>query len=442
MSISKTPIFNIKVVLNKTGIAADTLRAWERRYGLPKPQRTPGQHRLYSEYDIETIKWLMARQAEGLSISRAVELWNEYIASGTDPLASLPSSAFSSTLASTSAHSSLTSLRVEWIQACQEFDERSAEQILNQAFSLFPVEVVCIELIQKGLVEIGNLWYQNKLSVQQEHFASNLAMRRLYALLSAAPAPTRPQTLLTACPTGEWHTFPILLLTLLLRRRGWNVIYLGANVPIVEMRETLRTVRPALVILASQTLQSALTLRQMARAINSCGVKVAFGGRIFNHLPDLPQRIPGFFLANTVENALEMIEVLVNNSVLVPQEKAIEIEMQQLTEEYLSSRPQIEIRLYQLLNQQDTSPEYLDIAIRFLSETLAASLQLGSLEYLRLEFHWLVGLLVEHSIPLTHLVLFLEMYAAAVAEVMGNVGTPLVDFLKTEAAKSKAALTV
>src|SRR5215217_8710231 len=84
---STTPAFNLKVVLNETGLAADTLRAWERRYGLPTPNRTAGGHRLYSQRDIETIKWLMKRQAEGLSISRAVDMWNEQLASGTDPLA-------------------------------------------------------------------------------------------------------------------------------------------------------------------------------------------------------------------------------------------------------------------------------------------------------------------------------------------------------------------
>ena len=71
---SITPAFNLKVVLKETGLAADTLRAWERRYGLPAPNRTAGGHRLYSQRDIETIKWLMKRQEEGLSISRAVEI--------------------------------------------------------------------------------------------------------------------------------------------------------------------------------------------------------------------------------------------------------------------------------------------------------------------------------------------------------------------------------
>ena len=77
MSISSSPTYNLKVVIQETGIAADTLRAWERRYNLPTPKRSPGGHRLYSKRDIEIVKWLIARQNEGLSISRAVDLWNE-----------------------------------------------------------------------------------------------------------------------------------------------------------------------------------------------------------------------------------------------------------------------------------------------------------------------------------------------------------------------------
>ena len=125
--VSTTPAFNLKVVLKETGIAADTLRAWERRYGLPMPQRTAGGHRLYSQRDIETIKWLMTRQAEGLSISRAVDLWNEQIASGTDPLAGLalqPDHPSTQLLPSTSRPKQLsTSLRAQWVDACLNFNE-------------------------------------------------------------------------------------------------------------------------------------------------------------------------------------------------------------------------------------------------------------------------------------------------------------------------------
>src|SRR5689334_6657286 len=135
MSINKNPAFNLKAVLQETGIAADTLRAWERRYGLPLPQRSAGGHRLYSQHDIETIKWLMARQAEGLSISRAVDLWNEKIASGSDPLSSLQEYGTGRPFGM-----SLETTRKEWLAACLRFDTLAAEQILNQAFAAHSVE--------------------------------------------------------------------------------------------------------------------------------------------------------------------------------------------------------------------------------------------------------------------------------------------------------------
>ena len=53
---NKTPSFNLKAVVQETGVKPDTLRAWERRYGLPQPDRTPGRHRLYSQYDIDMLK--------------------------------------------------------------------------------------------------------------------------------------------------------------------------------------------------------------------------------------------------------------------------------------------------------------------------------------------------------------------------------------------------
>ena len=295
--VSTTPAYNLKVVLKETGLPADTLRAWERRYGLPAPQRTQGGHRLYSERDIHTIKWLMARQAEGLSISRAVDLWNENLASGQDPLAGLAPSAFASSLTTPAIYipqeTTLDAMRANWVAACLNFSETAAEQILNQAFSMFPVEAVCVEVLQKGMSEIGNKWYENQASVQQEHFASGLAMRRLDALLIASPAPSRPQTILVGCPANEWHTFTPLMLSLFLRRRGFNVIYLGANVPAERFEETVHTVRANLVILVSQTLVSAASLQHTALILTSKKISVGYGGRIFNLRPEIIKHISG-----------------------------------------------------------------------------------------------------------------------------------------------------
>ena len=81
-----TPYYNLKVIVRETGIKPDTLRAWERRYDLLAPARMAGGHRLYSQRDLETIRWLMARQEEGLSIGNAVQLWHDMEAAGRDPL--------------------------------------------------------------------------------------------------------------------------------------------------------------------------------------------------------------------------------------------------------------------------------------------------------------------------------------------------------------------
>ena len=193
-----SPAFNLKAVVNETGLKPDTLRAWERRYGLPNPERTAGRHRLYSQYDIDTLKWLVARQEEGLSISRAVKLWYQFKENGEDPLSHkaqtvAPDTAVPSLSAAPSGDN-LGALRAAWIDACESFDERQANGVLTEAFSLFPLDLVCFDLLQKGLAEIGQGWYEGRISVQQEHFASAMAMRRLDTdgRFDAPPYPSRP----------------------------------------------------------------------------------------------------------------------------------------------------------------------------------------------------------------------------------------------------------
>ena len=440
MTLSQTPTYNIKVVLNKTGIAADTLRAWERRYGLPTPQRTQGGHRLYSEYDIETIKWLMDRQNEGLSISRAVDMWNEQIASGSDPLAGAASTSLVSSLAvpPTAPDSTLSTLRAEWIKACTDFNEAVAEQILNQAFSLFPVEAVCTEVIQKGMSDIGGLWYENKLSVQQEHFASSLAMRRLDALLSAAPAPTRPETILVGCPAGEWHTFTPLLISLFLRRRGHKVIYLGANVPADRFVETVKDTKADLVLLVAQQLVSAATLQGAANALMNKNIPVAFGGRIFNLRPNLKDYIPGFFLGNEIGSAIGEIEKVLKSNNL-PKATKIASQMHTVAHQaYITKRTKIEATLKEMLQPLAISPDDVNVGIHFLGDHITAALQLGDMSHVSAEIDWLRMLLESHATHPEQLVNFMELYSKAVDKNINGQGKPIADWLKEQTQKLMA----
>jgi len=436
MFLSKNPAFNLKVVLQETNIAADTLRAWERRYGLPMPQRTAGGHRLYSQYDIETIKWLLARQAEGLSISRAVDLWNEHHASGVDPLAGFTPSSLS-TFQTTPAiyispDTNLDSLRAQWIAACLNFSELNSEQVLNQAFSIFPVEAVCTEVLQKGMAEIGSLWYENNASVQQEHFASGLAMRRLDALLSASPVPTRNQTILIGCPPNEWHTFTPLLLALLLRRRGLNVIYLGANVPAEQFSETVSTVRANLVILVAQTLISAAALQVTALILANQNTPVGFGGRIFNILPALLNQIPGDYLGGTVDASLEKVEKLIRTKTNTASYKAASTQYLAAHQAFVSKRTQIESTIKELVAPFGISPEGLNTGIQFLGDNITAALQLGDMEHVTDEIEWLKVLLQSHQRPPQEMTYFMETYSQAVDKHINGQGEPIKAWLREQ----------
>ncbi len=431
---NQEPTFNLKVAVQETGLKPDTLRAWEKRYGLPQPKRTAGGHRLYSQRDINTLKWLVARQQEGLSISRAVELWRKLAADGQDPLqVSRPlSSTLGEVVRPSPVDAPLLKLRQDWISACLAFDEPKAEQILSQAFALYPVEIVCLELLLKGLADIGQGWYEGAITVQQEHFASELAMRRLEALLAASPAPTRPGRILLGCPPEEEHTFGSLLLTLFLRRRGWVVLYLGANVPVARLQATITTVKPNLVILVAQQLSTAANLLEMGRMLQATRVPLAFGGLIFNRLPELRSRIPGYFLGERFEEAIPQVEQWLTSASPLP--PVVEIEpvaeaYQQALTHYREREGMIEAEVWQAMQQTDLPPACLADANRHLACNIAAALTLGELDLLNTEIAWGEELMRHYHLPADLLPCYLRVYYQAAKTHLNEQGRPLVEWL-------------
>ncbi|HET9905700.1 MAG TPA: B12-binding domain-containing protein [Anaerolineales bacterium] len=437
--VSTTPAFNLKVVLKETGLAADTLRAWERRYGLPVPQRTRGGHRLYSQRDIETIKWLMKRQTEGLSISRAVDMWNEQLAAGSDPLADLIDSLLASASPVLSQNrtpdTTLDLLRSQWVEACIEFNESKAEQTLNQAFSMFPVEVVCLDVLQRGLSEIGDLWQENQVSVQQEHFASGLAMRRLDALLISTPPPTRNQILLIGCPPGEWHVFTPLLFALFLRRRGFPLIYLGGNVPAPRFADTVKNVKADLVILIAQQLVTAATLQETVFLLAKQKISVAFGGRIFNVQPEITNSISGYFLGTELIAALDEIELILRSKATHRQQKTASQEYITAHQSFTSKRTQIELTLKETLEPNSISPEDVKTGIHFLGDNITAALQLGDMSYVSAEVDWLKNLLQAYETPSQQLIHFMKTYARSLDQAMDGQGKPIFEWFAAEIQK-------
>ncbi len=421
--ISHTPVYNLMVVLKETGLKADVLRAWERRYDLPHPQRTSGGHRLYSDYDIATVKWLKNRQVEGLSISRAAQLWKDVLAAGRDPLEDAGRAKVSPSPASAGG-TSIEILLQQWLEGCKAFDAARAEEALNQAFALYPAEKTCSTILQQGLKIIGEEWYLGKASVQQEHFASSLAVRRLETLISAAPQPTRLQTVLVGCPQGELHTFPALLLSLFLQRTGLKVVYLGADNPIEQMDAAITAIRPDLVVLSTQQLVTAASLCSMALTLRGRGTPLAYGGLIFNRLPALRERIPGNFLGESLEEAVDKIEHLIQSPVPLPPVHTEE-KYRALAQRFRRSRALIEQALNAILQREGVRIETIEEVNAFFGTELAAALDLGDPAFMEGELAWIEGLLASRHIPVEQLRAYLAAYSQCVRTVVGEDGAPI-----------------
>jgi len=438
--IDKTPVYNLKAVVQETGLKADTLRAWERRYGVPTPQRTDSGHRLYSQHDIETLKWLIERQDGGMSISRAIDLLHRFEEEGRDPFEEVaapgmqrdsdarPAAAKREPAALAEA-GTIQSLREAWVNACLSFDESRAEQLLSQSFALFPAEIVCIDLIQHGLHEIGAGWYAGRITVQQEHFASALAIRRMEALLASTPAPTRPGRILVGCPPEEEHTFVPLLLSLLLRRRGWDVIYLGANVPLRSLEATIASVRPNLVILTAQQLHTAAGLLEMAELLLQERVPVAFGGLVFTEVRDLHLSLPGYYLGNKLEGAIAEIEQVMTVLKPLPARRQISYEYREALEHYRMRQALIDADIWQCMSNRMPNRLLAKANLSF-GRSILAALTLGNMNYLDADLEWVEGMLVNHhQMPADALDEYLNAYYEACLRNLDSPGTVVSEWL-------------
>jgi DNA-binding transcriptional MerR regulator len=431
----EAPTFNVKAVAQETGLKADTLRAWERRYGLPQPDRSEGGHRLYSEHDIQILKWLVDRQDEGLSISNAVDLWNRLVADGEDPL-QMPEYRQASAAGGQpliAAGETVDEIRAAWIEACLAFNDRRSGQILDQALGMFSVETVVMQVIRAGIAEIGEGWFQGDIAVQQEHFASEQAVRRLEALLSSTPPPSRTEVLLLAAPPHESHTFGLLTAALLLRRDGWPVVYLGADVPLDHMRSAIDAARPELVIAVALQIHSAASLRQLGEHLLELDVPLAYGGGIFDQMPAMRAHISAHFLGNDLAAIAEHVEDLLENPRPLPPVLPTPDAYQAALARYRVDRPLIEQQVTRTMAGEMAIPPWLPPVNEYMGRGLEAGLILGDLSFLDADIGWVEELIVHHLPTANSLPEYLDAYFQAVQQVMPRAGHPILAWFGSRA---------
>ena len=210
----------------RTGASPAVLRAWEQRYGIIEPQRSPGGTRLYSERDQERIHTMQAHMADGLSAAQAARA----ALAGRTPRGTRPLAAPADGPAASELDASARTLR----SALTRLDRELAEQALDRLLVSFTFETVASEVLLPYLADVGDRWQRGEATVAEEHLATHVLRARLLALTHGF-GPARGARAVLACPPREQHDIALLMLAVALERRGWRVVLLGANTPLASI---------------------------------------------------------------------------------------------------------------------------------------------------------------------------------------------------------------
>lgn len=220
-------VYTIAEVEAMTGLSAEVLRQWERRYGFPRPQRTPGGHRLYRPEDVEALRAIRRWLEEGATPRAAIQRWFAQAAALEDPKA----------------------LRAALRKALLAADLAQAERLFRQALRLLGPEGAVEDLAVPLLHEIGEAWHRGEVGVAEEHLATQFLRGRIQELLDLVGEGQGPLYLVTT-PPGERHELGAMALVYLLRRRGVRALYLGPDTPLPDLQTLARNLGARGVILS------------------------------------------------------------------------------------------------------------------------------------------------------------------------------------------------
>ncbi|MGH2561287.1 MAG: MerR family transcriptional regulator [Thermomicrobiales bacterium] len=318
------PVYNTRAVVQRTGVPADTFRAWERRYGLPAPARTAGNQRLYSERDIAVIRWLREQTDVGLTISQAIALFRSEQASRIERAAALSRAPIERNLTGLNEGGTANERFVqEMVAAFLEFDATRADAVVEEAMALLSVEDVCLKVLRGALYTLGEQWQHDKAVVSVEHFASEFVLRKLQALFNLSRPDAGVGPIVAACVEGEQHEIGLLLTSLFLSRQGCQIVYLGANLPVRDLIEAVRRVRPLMVLLSASTIGAierlvdavdGLNRAFPANATDGFSPAIGYGGRVFDEQPQARARVSAEYFDTAAGEIVSAVRQLIASS--------------------------------------------------------------------------------------------------------------------------------
>ncbi len=289
-------MYTISQTARRTGLSVALLRAWERRYGIVAPERTPGGYRLYDEDAIARLRTMRALVDAGWTPSQAAR---EVEAGGPSIEASVIGARPPFATDDVPASATETQPRAgasAFVTAAVSLDERLVETVLDDMFAAGSFERVVDDHVAPALHDLGDAWASGQLSVAGEHMASHAVLRRVAASFEAAGSTSSGPPVLVGLPAGCRHEIAALAVATAIRRRGLPVVYLGPDVPPESWIEALERTRARAIVIGIPTeldRPAADDVVTLASAVDGRPL-VAAGGRGTNGatLPEWVIRLP------------------------------------------------------------------------------------------------------------------------------------------------------
>jgi DNA-binding transcriptional MerR regulator len=263
------PALRIGAVSRRTGVAVTTLRAWESRYGVLRPSRTEGGHRLYSEEDVDRVLMVLRLTAQGWSVgAAAASVTAERTTSRLGLVGDLdgpgdgPGDAGDTDGGRNGdarpVEAATARAREELALAVRAYDAPAAESVLDATIARLGVAYGLEDVVMPMLRDLGEGWEDDPSLIAAEHFATNTLRPRLLRLMSTARSAAAP-TCVAAAPEGEDHELGVLAAAAVAADLGFRVTYLGASTPCAALERSVATIRPDVVLVGAVTARAGRT---------------------------------------------------------------------------------------------------------------------------------------------------------------------------------------
>ncbi|MES9994160.1 MAG: MerR family transcriptional regulator [Candidatus Thiodiazotropha sp.] len=287
--------FPIRVLAERTGVGASTLRAWERRYNLLTPQRTPKGHRVYSDKDERIVERVVELLHEGHSLPAIAKL----IRQPERPIASWQPG---------------MELRGVWqdylqdtLHAISDFSHERIEAVFNEASSLYPLDMVTERLIEPALMTLGENWQSNPTGVAEEHFYSSWVRNRLGARFHHGYSQAKGARIVCACMPGDNHDIGMLLFALSAQSRGYRVLYFGQDLPLEQIPLIVESSGARAVVLSARTPLTEDQERELATLTEESNLPVLLGGQASDKRLAVFEAAGGLRLGSRILAALQVL---------------------------------------------------------------------------------------------------------------------------------------